>query len=96
MEAHIAALTRAGPRHRQNPAGISAACDYISSTLGRWGYQVAEQRYGGQRHQVNFTVELPGYSAAGFLEVGAHWDSVPPAPVPTSVQSGPIWRATFG
>lgn len=76
LEAHIAALTSGGPRHQHNPAGITAACDYITSTLDLQGYQVAEQRYGEQPHQINFTAELPGASAAGYLELGAHWDSV--------------------
>lgn len=80
LEAHIAALTSAGPRHEHNSAGVSAARQHLTSTLRQLGLQVAEQRYGDQPHQVNFIAELPAESTTGFLDLGAHWDTVSTSP----------------
>ncbi|WP_150462397.1 M20/M25/M40 family metallo-hydrolase [Nesterenkonia ebinurensis] len=76
---HISALTENGPRHPENPAAVSAAQDYITSTLAGFGYDVARQQYGTEPHQVNYTVRV-GSTDQPVLDIGAHWDTVPGSP----------------
>lgn len=77
---HIAALTNAGSRHAENPSGVEAALEYLSSTLASLGYQVHEQHYGDESHQINLTVETGTHHGAGILDLGAHWDTVAGSP----------------
>lgn len=77
---HIAALTSAGSRHPENPRGIETALEHIRSTLAGFGYQVHEQRYGAQSHQINLTVDAGPHRDAGILDLGAHWDTVAGSP----------------
>ncbi|GFZ93979.1 M20/M25/M40 family metallo-hydrolase [Nesterenkonia alkaliphila] len=82
---HTAALTAHGPRHPVNPASVSAAQEYITTTLEGFGYDVARHQYGSAAHQTNYTVQTnyTGHLAGTdqpVLDIGAHWDSVPDSP----------------
>lgn len=80
LGAHIGALTEAGPRHPENPPGIAAALDYLTSTLACYGYQAHQHHYGEQDHQVNVIAELGTGQGSGILDLGAHWDTVAGSP----------------
>jgi Zn-dependent M28 family amino/carboxypeptidase len=80
LREHVVRLTVNGPRHRGNPASVTAALDYMTKCLSSYGYAVEPERYGAAPHEVNLLTEVLGDSAAPVLEVGAHWDSVRDAP----------------
>ncbi|WP_120004880.1 M20/M25/M40 family metallo-hydrolase [Nesterenkonia muleiensis] len=80
LGAHIGALTEAGPRDPDNPPGIAAALDYLTSTLASYGYQAYQHHYGEQDHQVNVIVEPGADQGGGTLDLGAHWDTVAGSP----------------
>jgi Zn-dependent M28 family amino/carboxypeptidase len=80
LREHIVRLTEPGPRHRGNPASVTAALDYISKCLSSYGYEVEPERYGDAPHEVNLLTGVFGDSAVPVLEVGAHWDSVHDSP----------------
>jgi Zn-dependent M28 family amino/carboxypeptidase len=80
LREHVVRLTEHGPRHRDNPAAVPAALDYIEQCLISYGYQVEHERYGDAPHEVNLLTEVLGNSNAPLLEVGAHWDTVSDGP----------------
>lgn len=77
---HIAALTSAGPRHPENPNGVSAALSYITATLEELGYQVEQETYGERPHEMNLLASINAEAQRDILEIGAHWDTVPQSP----------------
>lgn len=77
---HIEALVSAGPRHAENPDGVSTALDYITSTLEGFGYSVEQEHYGDLPHETNLMVSIDPESQGKILEVGAHWDTVANSP----------------
>lgn len=77
---HIAALTSAGSRHSENPSGVQEVLEYLRRMLEGFGYQVHEQHYGAETHQINLTVLTGTDHSMGILDLGAHWDTVAGSP----------------
>jgi aminopeptidase YwaD len=78
--AHVRELTAKGPRHVDNPDGVTAALAYLKKYLASEGYDVKVEPYGTKTHEVNLFCELAGTGTAAVLEVGAHWDTVKVSP----------------
>ncbi|MEU5541930.1 M28 family peptidase [Streptomyces sioyaensis] len=99
---HIAALTDAGPRWRENQQSIAATLQHLHTELTGAGYEVTEQRYGEAPHQINLFATLAGRdTSAPLVEVGAHWDTVEGSPGADDNASGvagvlEIARALYG
>lgn len=82
LRGHVVAIA-SKPHNLLYPAELEQAADYIAAHLRRLGYEVKEQRY-VTRHGLasrNIWVEIaPMDGTAGWLVVGAHYDSAGNAP----------------
>ncbi len=80
LRRHVEQLTACGPRHRDNPAAVRAAVEYVADTLTQWGYVVALEQYGAAPDEVTVVADAPSPPGGPVVEVGAHWDSVAGSP----------------
>jgi Zn-dependent M28 family amino/carboxypeptidase len=80
LAGHVKELTSQGPRHVSNSEGVAKALAYLKKTLSEYDFQVHEEKYGKQAHDVNLWCELPGTGKQAALEIGAHWDTVKDSP----------------
>lgn len=77
---HVKELTAKGPRHRTNPTAVTATLTYLKTCLSGYGYNVHDEPYGKDPHEVNRWCELTGTGKGPVLEIGAHWDTVELSP----------------
>lgn len=94
LEHHIHVLaTEIGDRNYLNPAGLTAAAQYLSDTWQAAGYTVERQRYraksAGDQAFENLIVEIPGCDRKNeIIIIGGHYDSVSGCPAANDNGSG--------
>jgi Zn-dependent M28 family amino/carboxypeptidase len=83
LRGHVQVLAgEIGERHVGRPLALRAAAEYVRTTLGSLGFEVAAQSYHthGMRCD-NLEVVIPGRKVPGeIIVVGAHYDTVPGSP----------------